>query len=95
MVNYHKTVFQKPDLTRVLGIPTYYALHHMQLEIKSNAIYVYSKLGCGNQGNLKRLITNTKYATLSPVPYIRIVHSGIIQILNNSTHVASYKLKRV
>ena len=38
-------------------------------------------------------MNNTEYATLSPVPYVCNVHPGIIQIPNNTTHVASYELK--
>ena len=32
-VNYRETLLPKPDITRILGIPTYNALHQMQLKI--------------------------------------------------------------
>ena len=32
--NYRETFFLKPDITVILGIPTYYDLHKMKLEIK-------------------------------------------------------------
>ena len=94
-VNYHEKFLLKPDLTRILGIQTYDSLHQMQLKLKSNALYFHSNLGGGTNGHLGLLITNTKYATLSPVPYVHPVHPGIILITNNTIRVASYELKRV
>ena len=40
-------------------------------------------------------MTNMNYATLSPVTYVRPMHTGILQITSNATHVALYELKRV
>ena len=89
MVNYQETLFPKPDLTRILNIPTYDALHQMQLELNSNALTVHSNLVGGTHGHLGILIANTKYATLSPVVYVPPVHPGILQITRNTTRVAS------
>ena len=44
-VKYRETFFPKLDLTRILGIHTYDALHQMQLELKTNAISIQSNLG--------------------------------------------------
>ena len=43
-VNYREAFFLKLDLTRILGIHTYDALHQMQLELKTNAISIHSNL---------------------------------------------------
>ena len=94
-VNYLKTFFPKPYLTIILVVPTYNALHQIQLEIKTNALYVHSNLGGATHGHLGLLITNTKYATLSKIPYVRTVHPGILKIPNNDTSSESYELKRV
>ena len=94
-INYHKHFLPKPDLTRILGIPTYDDLQKMQLELQSNDISVHYNLGGGTHGNVGILMTNTKYATLSFVLYLRPVHPGILQIPNNATRVSSYELKRV
>ena len=40
-------------------------------------------------------MTNTKYATLSPVAYVRPVHPGILKITRHAKCVALYKFKRV
>ena len=87
-VNYHKTFFPKPDLTRILGIPTYNALHQMQLELKSNAVYVHSNIGGATHVHLVLLMKNTTYDTLSPVPYVCPIHPDILLITNNATRVA-------
>ena len=92
-VNYHETFLPKLDLTRILGIPTYDALHQIKLELKSNALSVHYNLGGVTLGHLGIFMTNAKYATLSPVPYVHHVHHVILQIPNNATRVASYELK--
>ena len=38
---------------------------------------------------------DTKYATLSNIPYAFPIHPGIILIPNNDTYVASYEPKQV
>ena len=91
-VNYPETSLPKLDLTRILGILTYDALHQMQLELKSKALSVHFNLGGRTHGHIIILITNTKYTTLSPVPYVRPGHPGIIIIHNNTSHVISLKL---
>ena len=94
-VNYCDTFFPKLDITRILGIHTYNVLHQIQLEIKTNAVSVHSNFVGGTHGHFRLFMTNTKYATLSNVTYIRPVHPGILLIPNNATRIASYKLKRV
>ena len=94
-VKYQEVFFLKMDLARILGILAYDSLHQMQLKMKSNALSVHSKLGGGTRIHLGLLMTNTKYATLSPVPHICPVHPSILQIPNNATHVALYELKIV
>ena len=92
-VNYREKFFPKLDLTRILGIPTYDALHQIKLELDINALYVHSNLGGGTHGHLGIWMINTKYATLSPIAYVRPVHPSILQIPSNATRVASYKLR--
>ena len=94
-VNYRKTFFPKLDLTRIIGIPTYDALHQINLELKNSALSIKSNLEGATHGNLGILMINVKYDTLSPVPYVRPLHPVIILISNNAARVASYKLKRV
>ena len=89
-VKYCKTFFSKLDLTRILGILTYGALHQMRLKLKSNALSVHSNIGGGTHRNLVLITTNVKYATLSPVMYVYPVHPGILKIRNNATRVSLY-----
>ena len=92
-VNYRDTFFPKPDITRILGIPTYDALHQMQLELKTNALSVHSKLWGPTHKTIGLLMINTKYDTVSNVPYLIPVHPVILLIPINATRVASYELK--
>ena len=94
-VNYLKSSFPKTDITIILGIPTYDALHQMELEIKTNAISVHSNLGVATHVHLGLFMTDTKYAILSNIPFMHHVHPVILLIANNATCVASYELKRV
>ena len=84
-VNYREAFLSKPNLTRILGIPTYNASYQIQLELKINAPSVNSNLKCGTHGDLGLLMTNTKYATLSSITYVRPAHPGILLIPNNDT----------
>ena len=92
MVTYRETFFPISDLTRILVIITYNALHQIQLELQTNSIYVHSNLGGATHGYLQLLTTNTKYATLSNIPYVCPAHSGIILISNNATQISAYKI---
>ena len=44
-VNYRKTFFPKLDLTRILGIPTYDALHQIKLDLKPKLFMFTQTLG--------------------------------------------------
>ena len=66
----------------------------MKLDLK-NAFSVHSNLRGATHGRLGLLSTNTKYATLSKVLYVRPVHPRILLIPNNATHVAFYEIKCV
>ena len=94
-VKYRETFPPKPDLTRIIGIPTYDAKYQMRLELKINALSLHYNIGGATQRHLGILITNTKYATMSPVPYVGPVHTGILLIPKNATCVASYELKQL
>ena len=76
-VNYLKAFFPKPDITITLDIYTYDYLHHMQLELKTNALSVHLNLGGATHGHLELLLTNTKFATLSNDLYLGPVHPNI------------------
>ena len=80
-INYRETFFPNPDLTRIIGIPTYETLRTLNIELKTNAQSVHSNLGGGNLGHLGLILTPTQYALISPLPYIRPpVHPGVLTI---------------
>ena len=79
-VNYRETYFEYPDLTPLVGEPTFDGLHRMSKELKANAQSVYSHLGGGAHGHLGLLLSPAQYALLSPVPFLRPVHPGPLAI---------------
>ena len=87
-LNYRKTYFLKPDPRIILGIPTYDALLQIQPELKTNDTSVHSNLRDATHRNLGLLMADTKYDTLSIVPYIRHVQPIFPLIPNNATRVA-------
>ena len=93
-VNYRNNFYPKPDLTRILGIPTYCALLQIQIELKTNALSVSSNLRGDTHRHIKLFMTNLNYATLPNVLYVCPLHPRILIIQKNSTHIASYKIKR-
>jgi hypothetical protein len=68
-VNYREIFFEHPELTKIIGVPTYNTLHKLNQEIKSNAISVHSNLGGGQHGHLGLVVSPTAYVILSNTPY--------------------------
>ena len=73
-VNYHETIFDHPDLTKIRGVPTYDTLHLLHNKIKSNAIAVSSNLGGGHHNYHGLLVSPTADALLSDTPFVRPIH---------------------
>ena len=87
-INYRETFFPNPDLTRIIGIPTYETLRTLNIELKTNAQSVHSNLGGGHLGHLGLILTATQYALISPLPYVRPpVHPGVLTILPGTARI--------
>ena len=92
--NYRETHFAYPDLTRVIGCPTYDTLHNLKNEIKANALSVHSNLGGGQHGNLGLVISPAAYTRVSNVPYVVPIHPGELLIPEGTTrHVADHQAR--
>jgi hypothetical protein len=85
-VNYREVFFEHPDLSRIIGIPTYETLHTLNQELKSNAISVHSNLGGGQHGHLGLVISPNAYALLSNMPYARPGYPAPLAIPQNASH---------
>ena len=71
-INYRKTFFQHPMLTKIAGNPTYTSLAKLERECKANAKSVRSDLGGGAQGHLGLVSTATAYDRIAPgTPFVR------------------------
>ena len=79
-IDYVTTNFEYPVLTKIHGIPTYEALRKIKNEIKYNTASVPCDLGGGNHGHLGVVLTQVEYSSITITPYVRSVHSGIVNI---------------
>ena len=75
-IDYVKTNFEYPVLTKITGQPTFDALRTVKNELKANAASVPSDLGRGANGHLGLVLTPAEYVNISPNPYVRPVHPG-------------------
>ena len=93
-INYHEAIFEHPNLTKIIGIPTYDALHLLHNEIKSNAISVHSNIGGVQHGYLGLVVSPTACTLLSNSPFVPPIHPGILAIPVVVTCHAQDELKR-
>jgi len=89
--NYRETHFEYPDLTKIVGCPTYDTLRLLKNEIKANAISVHSNLGGRQYRHLGLVISPEAYARVSNVAYTLPLHPGNLEITPTATkHVADH-----
>ena len=55
-------MFELPNLSKIIGVPTYGTLHLLHNEIKPNTMVVHSNIGCGQHVYLVLLVLLTAYA---------------------------------
>ena len=92
-VSYRKTFFEKKDLTKIRGEPTYKTLQRLIKELKANASTVHSDLGGGNYGLLGLVLSPTSYALISTTPFVRPTHPGALTIPVGTAQHASRTMK--
>jgi len=68
--------FPHPDLTIIVGKPTYATVRKLQKELYANARTIPSTLGGGHNGHLALVMTNAEYHVISAVNYDEPVHPG-------------------
>ena len=83
-IDYVDTYFEFPLLTRIHGEPTYETLKIVKDELRSNATSVTTDLGGGAHGHLGLILTISKYAVVSHVPYARPIHPDAINITSGT-----------
>ena len=93
-INYHETIFEHPDLTKITNVPTYETLHLLHNKIKANAMAVPSNIGGGQHSYLGLVASLTSYALLANTPFVRQVHTGNLRIPIADICHAQEELKR-
>jgi hypothetical protein len=82
VVNYRENLFVKPDLSPILGQPDFESLYQLNTDLRANAFSVHSNIGGGAYGHLGLVMTDAQYHIVTPVPYQRPEHPGILTIPN-------------
>ena len=92
--NYRETYFLKPDLSPIIGKPTFESLYQLIVDLQANAQSVHSNLGGGANGHLGLIMTPTQYAIHSTTPYVRPTHPGTLTIPVGTTRLAADDMER-
>ena len=74
-VNYRETIFDNPDVSKIMGVPTYETLHFLHNEVKSNAMSVHSNIRSRHYGYLILVVSPTAYALLTKNPFVCQFHT--------------------
>jgi hypothetical protein len=78
--------FPHPNLSPIMGQPTYEILAQLYLKLNSNAASIHSNLGNGQLGLLQLTLSADVYNTLSATPFISPTNPGeSVTIPRNST----------
>ena len=91
-VDYAKTYFSHPTLSKIHGELTYSSLKIMKQELTANASRVTSDLGGGAHGRLGLVLTPIEYFLISVLAYARPLHPGTLQIGAATTHHEATRL---
>ena len=92
--NYRETYFLKPDLSPIIGKPTFESLYQLIVDLQANAQSVHSNLGGGANGHLGLIMTPTQYAIHSTTPYVRPTHPGTLTIPGGTTRLVAEEMER-
>ena len=92
-VDYQNTLFKTASLPRHAGEPTFDVICNLHNILKTNAADVHTSLGGGNHGYLGLVISDAAYALLSPAPFVRPAHPGILVIPAGTAQHAATTLK--
>ena len=70
-IDFVKTKFEYPELTKIHGRPTYESLKIIKDELKTNAGSITSSLAGGTSGHLGIVLTLPEMTLVTPVLYVR------------------------
>jgi hypothetical protein len=75
------TNFPHPNISPIVGQPTYKTLTQLHTQLNLNAASVHSNLGNGQLGLLQLTVTAAVYNTLSAIPFLAPANPGATVIL--------------
>ena len=93
--NYNNNIFEKANLPRIHGEPTFKMLHKIRKNIKAKFKSVYSNLRGGAHGHLRLVLTNTQYVFIPSTTFVYLTQSGPLIILDVTTTHSNYNMRIV
>ena len=85
-VDYTKTNFEYPVLTKITTKPDYASLLIIKDELKANAASVQCDLGGGQNGYLGLVLTAAEYRFVTRIPFVRPAHPGNVPPTGGTNH---------
>ena len=79
-IDYVKSNFEFPVLTKITGQPIYTLLKKIKDELMANAASVTCELGGGLNGHLGLVLTPLEYTNVNVTPYNKPIHPGTLVI---------------
>ena len=86
-VNYVASYFKYKTPTLIQSKPTYKVLNWLKVKLRANASSVETDLGGGNHGYLGLVLSDAKYANVSPTPFVL----APLNIPANAAQVQAFK----
>ena len=79
-VNYRETIFEHPNLSKIIGVLTYDNLHIPRNNIESNGMRLDSNIGGRQHGYIGLVEIQSSYALLSNTHFVHQMHPGTLII---------------
>ena len=92
-INYCETIFEHPELSKIIGVLKYETLHLLHNEIKSNAMAVHYSIGGVQHVYLRLVRILIAYDLLTNTQFVSQVHQGNLSIHIAATRHAREELK--
>ena len=93
-INYCETIFEHPELSKIIGVLKYETLHLLHNGIQSNAMAVHSNLEGGQHSYLGLVVIPDAYDVLTNTPFFFQVHPVNLVIPISSNRHVQEELKR-
>ena len=93
-IDYVKTYFDYPVLTKIHGEPTYESLQEIKDQLKTNAATVTCELGGGANGHLGLVLTPLEYTRVNATAYVKPATPAAPTIIQGNAQHENLRLRQ-